>query len=436
MHRCARLSFRDTFRSSSVCIQSRRALLMAFQALLVATLCAAPASAAPSTGNVATAPNGTHTDPLNLTPEVQAAYQHFYNLDYAEAETQFEKIAAEHPTNPMAADYVLNNSVFRELYRLDLLDTTLYVQDGFLSGKHPVVEDMQVRARIDALYSHALDLSNRRLRANPDDVDALFARGFAVSLETVYTGMVEKHYVPALHLALAARKDDDAVLRRDPKYVDCYLIVGVHEYVLGSLEMPFKLLAGLVGIHGSRAKGIADLQRVGQYGIINSVAARTALSIFLRREAKYDEAIQVVNGLHRQYPHNFLFSLEQANLMKDSGQGMAAIAAYQELLAAATKPGDYYPNVHLEMVYYGLAEAARGQKQTAVAADAYRNAAEQPTASPLMKRRAHLAAGEMYDVLKQPAPAKKQYEAVLALGVDSGQASRAKKYEQTPYNGQ
>ncbi|MGB6110278.1 MAG: hypothetical protein WBG35_04100, partial [Acidobacteriaceae bacterium] len=98
------------------------------------------------------APNGTDTNPLNLEPDVQAAYQHFYNLDYGTAQTLFEKIAAEHPNDPMAVDYVLNNAVFRELYRLDLLDTTLYVQEGFLSGKHPVVENMQARARIDALY--------------------------------------------------------------------------------------------------------------------------------------------------------------------------------------------------------------------------------------------------------------------------------------------
>lgn len=428
-------SFCTRFRNVPDRILPRFALVLAVQFALVAALWAAP-KATGSLGNVAVAPNGTHTDPLNLTPEVQAAYLHFYDLDYAAAETQFEKIAAEHPTDPMAADYVLNNSVFRELYRLDLLDTTLYVQDGFLSGKHPVTEDMQVRTRIEALYNHALDLSNKRLEANPNDVNALFARGFAISLDTVYTGMVEKHYIPALHLALAARNDDDAVLRRDPDYVDCYLIVGVHDYVLGSLEMPFKIMAGLFGIHGSKAKGIADLRRVGEYGIINSVSARTALAIFLRREAKYQQAIQVVNGLHEQYPHNFLFSLEQANLLKDSGQGMAAIAAYKGLLAAAALPGNYYPNAHLEMAYYGLADAARGQRQIAVAADAYRQAAEQSTASVLIKRRAHLAAGEMYDILHQPAMAKQQYQAVVALGADAGQAVRARKFEQSPYRGQ
>lgn len=386
-----------------------------------------------ATAAVATAPNGTHTDALNLTPEVQSAYADFYILNYAAAETKFEQIARQHPDEPMAVDYLLNNTVVRELYRLDLLDTTWYVHDGFLSGKHPVVEDMRVRARVDALYNQALQLSNRRLQANPQDVNALFARGFATSMETMYTGMVEKRYGAALRLALSARNDNDAVLKMDPQYVDAYLAVGVHEFILGSLSLPFKMLVGIVGIHGSRSKGLAELRRVGQDGTINSVSARTALALFLRREGKYADAIQVVDGLHRQYPRNFLFTLEQANLLKDSGQGPPSIAAFQALIRQASTTG-YYPNPHLELAYYGLAEAARGQRQIEEAAHAYESAAEQPTASPLMKRRAHLAAGEMFDLLHQQASAKQQYEAVLALGKDSSQAARARKFQQTPYS--
>lgn len=382
-----------------------------------------------------TAPNGTGTDSLNLTPEVQAAYQLFYDMDYPKAETKFQKIAAEHPDDPMAVDYLLNNAVFQELYRLDLLDTTLYVQDGFLSGKHPVVENMQATARIRALYERAVHLSNTKLRANPNDVDALFARGYATSLETVYIGMVEKKYIPALKMAMSARRDDDQVLKLDPKYVDCYLVVGVHNYVLGSLAFPFKILAGIVGIHGSKSKGIAQLRRVGKYGIINSVSARTALALFLRREAKYSQAIQVVDGLHQEYPRNFLFSLEQANLLKDSGRGMPAISAYEALIAQATAPGGYYADPHLEMAYYGLGEAARGQREVEVAAQAYKKAALQSTASPLLKRRAHLKAGEMFDLLGRRDAAKKQYDAVLELGEDSSQAQSAKQFEHSPYKG-
>jgi tetratricopeptide (TPR) repeat protein len=121
--------------------------------------------------------------------------------------------------------------------------------------------------------------------------------------------------------------------------------------------------------------------------------------------------------------------------MKDSGEGMRAIAAYQSLLQRATAPGAYYPDVHLEMAYYGLGEAARGQLHIQEAASAYESATTQPTASPLMKRRAHLAAGEMFDLLGQHTQAKQQYDAVLALGTDSDQAEHATKYESTPYVG-
>jgi tetratricopeptide (TPR) repeat protein len=247
--------------------------------------------------------------------------------------------------------------------------------------------------------------------------------------------MVEKKYVAALRMASSARDDDDQVLKLDPKYMDCYLIVGVHDYVLGSLAFPLKVLAGLVGIHGSKSKGIRELRQVGRYGIINSVSARTSLAIFLRREAEYSKAIEVVDGLARQYPHNFLFALEQANLLKDSGQGMPAIAAYQALLARAVQPGGYYPDPHLEMAYYGLGEAARGQRQIVKAATAYQKAAVQSTASPLMQRRAHLAAAEMLDLLGEHAQARKQYDAVLAFGADSDQAESATKYEKSPYKG-
>jgi len=47
----------------------------------------------------------------------------------------------------------------------------------------------------------------------------------------------------------------------------------------------------------------------------------------------------VVRQLESEYPRNFLFRLEEANLRKDAGEGMAAVAAYQELLAKSSRHG-------------------------------------------------------------------------------------------------
>ena len=46
---------------------------------------------------------------------------------------------------------LLDAVVFQELYRQDLLDTTFYANDGFLTGKHATEEDPKKRDQIFAL---------------------------------------------------------------------------------------------------------------------------------------------------------------------------------------------------------------------------------------------------------------------------------------------
>jgi tetratricopeptide (TPR) repeat protein len=386
---------------------------------------------APGCGAVTT-PAGVDTNPLNLDPGVRQAYQHFYILDYEGALSRFEKVQQENPGNPLAVDYVLDAVLFRELYRLDLLDTTFYAHDGFLSGKHAVAADPAVAERVNSLYTKAVELSEQQLSKNPEEVDALYARGWARSLRAVYIGLVQRGFVSALHVALQARSDNEKILRLDPRYIDAKLIVGVHQYVAGSLPFGLRILAGVAGISGSKAKGIEDLREAGARGVITSVEARTALGLFLRREAKYDEAIAVTRSLTEEYPRDFLFRLELANLTKDAGQGKDAIAEYEGLLEQAKKPG-YFPSAHLELAWFGLADTLQGQKSYAEAAAAYNLATAQPTISVDLKSRCDLNSGKMYDLLNERDMALKQYQVVLRQDGDSAQAEYARKYLKTPF---
>jgi tetratricopeptide (TPR) repeat protein len=379
-----------------------------------------------------TTPAGVDTDPLNLEPMVRQAYQRFYILDYDGALSLFETVQAQNPSSPLAADYVLDTVLFRELYRLDLLDTTFYAHDGFLSGKHPVAADPAVVDQINSLYTKAMDLAEQRLSSHPDDVDALFARGWARSLRAVYIGLLERSFVSALHVALQARSDDEKVLRLDPLYIDAKLVVGVHQYVTGRLPFGLKILAGVAGITGSKSKGIQDLQDAGAHGVITSVDARTALGLFLRREAKYDEAIAVTRSLTDEYPRDFLFRLELANLTKDAGHGKEAIAEYKRVIDLAKKPG-FFPSAHLELAWFGLADTLQGQKNYAEAAEAYNEATAQPTISTDLKGRCDLNSGKMYDLLNERDMALRQYQVVLRQDGNSAQADSARKYLKTPF---
>jgi tetratricopeptide (TPR) repeat protein len=331
----------------------------------------------------------------------------------------------------MAADYVLETVLFHELYNLGLLDTTLYAHDGFLTGKHQIVEDKQFTQHIESMSDEAFQLAQARLEKDPKDVDALYARAWSKSLRATYMGLVQRSFIPALHLALQARSDNDKVLEMDPNYVDAELVVGIHQYVVGSLPGPVKLMAGLAGIHGNKERGLKMLRDDSEHGVTTSVEARTALALFLRREAKYDEAARWNDSLKRQYPHNFLFWLEAGNLQKDAGRAQEAITLYRALLDQSRRPG-HFTNAHLELAWYGLADSLRGQRDAAGASYAYEQVLRQPTVTPDLKRRAQLGAGMEYDVLGNREKAEAEYRDVVAQG-ESEQASEAKRYLKSSY---
>ena len=383
------------------------------------------------------APIGTqqaHTNPLNRDPLVREAYQHFYNLDYPGAVEDFQRFHAAHPGDPQATALLLNAVLFQELYRLDLLDTTFYANDGFLTGRHATEEDPKTRDRILGLADEAIREADWRLSRNASDIDALYARGWVYSLKCTYLAMVERAYGAGFRLATKAKDDENRVLQMDPDYVDAKLVAGVYEYVVGALPWPFKLLIGFAGITGSKTEGLRMLNDAASRGVITTVEARTVIALFLRREARYEEAIQVVRGLKQQYPHDFLFCLEEANLRKDAGQGMVAVDAYRQIVADSAIPG-YFAEARLELAYFGLGDALRGQRHYSEAAKAYEQAAWTKNVGSELKIRSLLAAGECNDLNGQRSLAIQDYQMTINAAPNTSRADTARRYLRSPYTG-
>jgi tetratricopeptide (TPR) repeat protein len=375
---------------------------------------------------------GAHTNPLNRDPLVREAYDHFYQLDYTGAVTRFEQFHAQHPSDPQATALLLNAVLFQDLYKLDLLDTTFYSSDSFVTGKRPNSEDPKTRERIFALADEAVREADWNLSRNPKDIDALFARGWARSLKATYMAMVERGFAAGLRLSIEAKNDHERVLQLDPGYADAKLVFGIYQYVVGSLPLPFKLLIGMAGISGTKAKGMDLLQDAAAHGTITSVEARTTMALFLRRDGKYPEAIQQVESLKQQYPHDFLFCLEEANLRQESGAAMSAAATYQSLIQQASKPG-YFPSAHIDLAYFGLGKSLNGVRRFDEAAKAYEQAASSPTAGAELRRRSLVAAGMSRDLSGQREQALMDYRATIQAGSDTEQADMARRYLDKPY---
>ena len=375
-----------------------------------------------------------HTYPLNLDPAVRDGLQHFYNLDYDGAALRLEAVLKTHPQDPMANAYVLMVVEFRELYRQDLLDTTYYARENFLSSGRKVAIDPAVRQRIEDLTDGAVSLADARIKANPQDKDAWFARGYAKGLHAAFTTLADHSFAGAARQGLSSRNDSEQVLKLDPDYVDAKMSVGIQQFAVASLPRMVRMLVGIAGIGGNKEQGLILLRDCAEHGTATKVQAQTALSLFLRHDRRYAEAFDVAHRLAQEYPRDYLYRLEEANLMKDAGHGPEAIGIYEKVIADAGKPG-YFAEPRMQLALFGLAETQRGQGDVSGAAKNYAEAAQQPNCSDWMRKRAELNAGEMLDLLHQRDAAVQQYQLASAAGGDQSQSGEARRYLRTPYSG-
>ncbi|HEU5334726.1 MAG TPA: hypothetical protein VFU27_02120 [Terriglobales bacterium] len=357
-------------------------------------------------------------------------FERFYNLDYERATRDFEADLKAHPNDPFAINHLLTARLFHVLYSMGVLDTGYYSNNSFLSQPHGK-PDPKEQDEIKGLINRALQLEDGGLDRDSKDVNTLYARGVTRGLRATYTALVERSWFAALRSALGARRDHQKVLDLNPGYTDAKMVVGIHNYVIGSLPWGVKVAVAMVGIGGSKKKGIEYLYDVARCGSCeDSTDAKIVLALFLRREGRMSEALELDRALARSYPRNVLFALEEPNILSAMGKIQEAEPGYRRIFQQG-KEGRF--NGHYELAAFRLGELLRGQKNYQGAAEAYDqvNTVRNPDAE--VQQRANLAAGEMYDVMKKRDLAVKKYETVIAEDSGSPMADSARKHIKEAY---
>jgi tetratricopeptide (TPR) repeat protein len=391
--------------------------------LLVCALLAASAMMASDTNSTSLAYR-PH-DPLNLT-----AFNHVSNLDYDRAVQEFEQVLARHPDDPFAVNHLLTSTLFRELYRMGVLNTGEYANDSFISAPHRPA-DPKVKEQIKNLVDRALQLEEKRLAVNSNDVDALYARGVTRAQFATYTALIERAWFSALRNAVGARRDHERVLELSPSTVEAKLIVGAHNYVVGRLPWGVKVAASMVGLGGNKEKGLEYLKECAQGNGETSIDAQILRAVFLRREHRYDEALPIVRSLVPRFPQDILLALEEGHLLRAAGRNQEAAAVYRKVWQAGRE--GQYPGLHYEIAALSLGDLLRAQKDYDGAAAAYEQVGQASHPEEEALQKANLAAGEMYDLLQKRDLALAKYQAVVAKDANSLPAETARKRIKVAY---
>jgi tetratricopeptide (TPR) repeat protein len=365
---------------------------------------------------------------------VERAYQHFYNLEYEESIADFQQAAREHPEQPDLHNHVAEALVFREMYRDGALESELVSGNNSFLRRPKMNPTPEVRQQFLGEVQKAMDLAQARIAKNPRDAAALYSLGISYGLRSNYFFLVEKAWKRSLDDATSARKLHNKVSEIEPANVDARLVQGLHDYLVGSLPLGWRMLGFLVGFHGDKAKGIRVIQDVAARGRMNRVDAEVFLCALYRRERRPREAIPLLDDLLARYPRNFLFRFELAEMYGAIGDKKKALGAVDKVVDLKRSEAPGYARVPWEKIWYEMGNIEFWYNDFPQALDHLKKVTSSKEEVDLNTGAlAWLRTGQIYDMTKQRKLAVEAYRKAIVFAPQADAARESRGYLSTPY---
>ncbi len=357
---------------------------------------------------------------------VSIAIDHYRNLEYDAAKQQLRGWLDTHPTDLRASNYLATATLYNEMFDRGVLESSVYGEGGDIFKASKVAVTPAFQQELLSILDKSQQLAEERLKSNPNDKDAMYWAGVSHGTRATYHFALRKEYMPALHEASAAFKYHSALLKTDPDYVDAYLVVGMNNYVVGSLPWYVKVLASLTGRHGDREEGIRQVKSVTERGNFAREDAKVMLAVLDQREKMYAQALALYQDMARSHPRNYLLRYEGANLFGALNDWHSAALAYDAIVARQRAGDSGYEKVPIAKVLYQSGQAYEHLQQYESALDRYSEAGALPGTDRYIYA-SELAAANLYTRLQQPGAARSHYQRVADAmpGTEEGKTARS-----------
>ena len=255
-----------------------------------------------------------------------------YNLDYGSAISSYRRISEQDPDQPMPHNFLAYSYLLQEMDRLGDLERSICSESkSTLQAPSPIPNPAFVE-RFESQVNQAMDAADRRLRGNPQDVEALYEMGVAHMLRAFYTFRIRKKALEGLNQARKVQRFCRRSVKIDPYFYDAYLVTGLYDYALGSLPAFARFLLLFKGTRGNKKMGLVEVRAAAAHGTRDTTASKIILGILLGREKEWDSVREIVAGLERRYPRNYYLPLLLAAAWEKQRKTEEALAAYESVL--------------------------------------------------------------------------------------------------------
>ncbi|HLK51463.1 MAG TPA: tetratricopeptide repeat protein [Bryobacteraceae bacterium] len=372
--------------------------------------------------------------PLAAQDLVERGFDHFYNLEYDEALRDFQQAIVQHPELPDLHNHVAEALVFREMFRDGALESELVSGDNSFLRRPRLNPTAATEREFLGEVATAMSLAQARLNKNANDTSALNALGIAYGLRANYNWVVRKAWHDSLSDATAARRQHNRILQLEPGNVDAQLVQGLHDYIVGSLPVVYRMVGFLAGIRGDKEKGIRTIQNVARNGRQNRVDAEIFLCALYRRENRPLDAVPLLTDLIRRFPRNFLLRMELSQMYSVAGDGTKALAAIEDLKRLKNSQAPGLERLAWEKIYYQEGTIQFWYRDLPHALENLTKVVASPEEVDLNTGAyAYLRIGQIYDMTERRAEALSAYRRSIAFAPEAEAARESRKYLIVPY---
>jgi tetratricopeptide (TPR) repeat protein len=289
-----------------------------------------------------------------------------------------------------------------------------------------------------AAMERVVDWSDRILKANPDNFDAMLFKGAALG----FRGRLKSNREEWLAAALDGRETLDYIFRiadADTANADFQFGRGVYDYFASVIPDRYPQVKPLMFFfpEANRERGLRNLAFTAEEGhFIRTEAVYFLLQIHLYYEPRFTEARNRISWLREHYPNNAYFHVLEGRVYARWSQWQRAIPVFEDVVDrhAAGQAGYADVLATQALFYIGRFHMENGRLEEGM--DAFQEIARLSGRFPsdtYFMVQALLRTGMIHDLRGERSDAVALYRRVLRMEDQGGSRDSARAYLRAPY---
>lgn len=351
---------------------------------------------------------------------IHRGIQHVYNMALDSARTEFRLAIARHPDNP-AGHFFL---AMVEWWKI-LID----------------MEDESHDQELVTMLDNVVDICDKRLDKNEDDIVALFFKGGAIGFRgRLYANRGD--WLKAANDGRVAMPIVQKAYSLSPQNYDILLGIGIYNYYAEVVPEQYPIVKPIMIFFpkGNRQRGLHQLhEAMEKAAYAKYEAAFFLLQSYQTYEKNPREALPIAQSLCKRFPNNPIFERYLGRVYTSLGEWDNIRHVFSDVFDRSKRNQfGYTKSAERESEYYlGLVDMQYHQDEKALQhfyrCDELCRLLDKKYSSGFMSM-ANLRVGQIYDRLGKRGLAKEQYEKVLKLDDYQSSHSQAREFMDKPYD--